>query len=325
MKQTSSNPTRRFWSTVSDEQLVNLDLEIDNPQTLPGMVQEVPADFKDAHVEFKYDLRGQEVEEFSCVHGHHKHKAGFVMKLGDLRFMVGHICAKSIYNEDFDQYVADIDAAIIRRDALRRVRELKDAVAPFSAWLAEVGQSDIFKHWSKLRGQIDSHMMWIFDSLTAIAHLDPRITGAPLPKTLCSAGAAPREAFDQVIAEVAKITGLISQEPERAAGIIGALRSRMEKAASRVETILQQLQEIELFFQPSTLAVICKYANAEDNPRRRTYSSGLLSITVKNDKGYKTHILMPKGFAMPSRRPIEAFRAAVSGVKSEPIRKARAG
>ncbi|MCK1671229.1 hypothetical protein [Bradyrhizobium sp. 150] len=308
----------RFWATVTDEQLVDLNLEIDDPETLPGLVHEVPDNYREAHVEFKYDLRGKGIDqEFSCVHGHHQHKAGFVMKLGDARFMVGHICAKSIYGENFDQYTADIDAAIIRKDALRRVRELRDAILPFEAWLKQLAESDTMKSWSKLRGQLDSHLPFLYDNLTAYAQLDRRITGASLPKWLCRADCNPRQQIEALLAEITKLNSLLSGEAEKAAGIIGQLRARMDGISKRAEPILEYLQDVELFFQPVTLDAICKWANEHDNPKRRTYSYGLLSITLKNDKGDKTHILIPKGYVLPSKQPIIALRNALAGVGTE--------
>lgn len=308
----------RFWATVADEQLIDLNLEIDDPTALPGLIHEVPDNYRDAHVEFKYDLRGQAVDqEFSCVHGHHKHKAGFVMKLGDARFMVGHICAKSIYGEDFDQYAADIDAAIVRKDALRRVRELRDAILPFEAWLKQLQESDTVKCWSKLRGQLDSHMPFIYDSLPAYAQLDSRVTGALLPKWLCRTDCNPRQQIEMLLAEIAKLNSHLGGEAEKAAGIIGQLRARMDGLLKRAEPILEQLQDVELFFQPTALDAICKLANAEDNPKRRTYSYGMLSITVKNDKGHKTHITMPKGYVTPNKRIIETLRKTLSGASLE--------
>jgi hypothetical protein len=74
---TSGKPDH--WASVSDDRLIDLDLEIDNPETLEGLVTQVPASYTDAHVEFKYDLRGIDVPEFACVDGSHRHKAGFVM------------------------------------------------------------------------------------------------------------------------------------------------------------------------------------------------------------------------------------------------------
>jgi hypothetical protein len=143
---------------ASDERLIDLDLEIDNPETLEGLVREVPINYADAHVEFKYDLRGIDVAEFTCVHGSHQHKAGFVMNVDGARFLVGWICAKAFYNEDFDRYTADFDAAIGRRDALRRAREMRDAIAGFSAWLDHVSSSTVLGAFSTVSDRLRNHM-----------------------------------------------------------------------------------------------------------------------------------------------------------------------
>ena len=76
---------RGHWSNVGDDRLIDLDLEIDNPEALEDLVRQVPANCADAHVEFKYDLRGMDVNEFTCVHGSHQHKAGFVMNVDGVR------------------------------------------------------------------------------------------------------------------------------------------------------------------------------------------------------------------------------------------------
>jgi hypothetical protein len=136
------------WANVSDDRLIDLDLEIDNPEALEDLVRQVPANYADAHVEFKYDLRGIDVTEFTCVHGSHQHKADFVMNVDGVRFMVGWQCAKTIYNEDFDKYTADFDAAVGRRDALPRVREIRDAITQFSAWLDHVSSSNALQAFS---------------------------------------------------------------------------------------------------------------------------------------------------------------------------------
>jgi hypothetical protein len=142
---------RGHWAGVSDERLIDLDLEIDNPETLEDLVRGVPIKYADAQVEFKYDLRGIDVPEFTCVRGSYQHKAGFVMNVDGVRFMVGWICAKTIYNEDFDRYTADFEAAIGRRDALRRVREMRDAIAGFSVWLDHVSSSTRWAHFRRYR------------------------------------------------------------------------------------------------------------------------------------------------------------------------------
>jgi hypothetical protein len=84
--------------------------------------------------------------------------------------------------------------------------------------------------------------------------------------------------------------------------------------AKRTEDILDTLREVEEFFQPAALTAICKLANKHDNPKRRKYEAGLLSLSCKRERE-KSVITMPKGFELPSRRPLETFRAALAGLK----------
>lgn len=88
-------------------------------------------------------------------------------------------------------------------------------------------------------------------------------------------------------------------EPEKVAAIIGAIRSKMEGLAKRAEAVLDTLREVDEFFQPAALAAICKLANEYDNPKRRKYEAGLLSLSCKRDRD-KSVITMPKGFELPS-------------------------
>jgi hypothetical protein len=251
---------------------------------------------------------------FSCVHGHHQHLAGFVMRKGTARFLVGWMCASTIYGENFDKYTADFDAAVIRQDALKRVREIRSAVKPFIDYLNAISRSEVFKHFGRVRGQLETQMPWIFDRLPAAAAMDHRIVGARLPKRLCAPGTDLRDEYSKLMADFAAVAVTLAREPEKVAGIIGAIRSKMEGLAKRVEVVLDTLREVEEFFQPAALAAMCKLANEHDNPKRRKYEAGLLSLTCKRDRD-KSVISMPKEFALPSRRPLEAFRSALAGVK----------
>lgn len=306
--------TRRHWETLSDDQLLETELMTDDPESLPNLVYEIPAGDEEPHVEFKYDLRKSKREKFSCVHGHHQHLAGFVMRKGSARFLVGWICAGTIYGEDFDKYTADFDAAVIRQDALKRVREIRSAVNPFIDYLNAISRSDVFKHFGRLRGQLETQMPWVYDTLPAAAAMDQRIIGSALPKRLCAPGTDVRQEFNRLMADFAAASVTLAGEPEKVAAIIGAIRSKMQGLSRRAEAVLDTLREVEEFFQPAALAAICKLANEHDNPKRRKYEAGLLSLSCKRDRD-KSVITMPKGFELPSRGPLEAFRAALAGVK----------
>jgi hypothetical protein len=315
MPEPKAKPTggakRRHWAGVSDDRLIDLDLEINNPDRLEGLVSEVPVNFAEAHVEFKYDLRGQDVAEFSCVHGHHQHKAGFVMNVEGVRFMVGWICAKSIYDEDFDQYTADFDAAVNRRDALRRVRVLRDAMTPFAAWVEALSKSEAVKHFGKIRGFLNHQMPWVYDNLPALAEMDKRVTKAELPKHLCSDDSDVRDDCNRLMVETSATMALLTGDAQKIAAVIGALRARADGLVRRAEHLLTKLRDVELFFQPAALAAICEHANQYDNPKRRRYQAGLLTLACRGID--KASVEMPNDFAMPSRLPIDNLQTALSG------------
>jgi len=42
MLKPKAGPTQKHWANVSDEQLAGLDLEIEGPDKLPGIVTEIP-------------------------------------------------------------------------------------------------------------------------------------------------------------------------------------------------------------------------------------------------------------------------------------------
>lgn len=123
-----------------------------------------------------------------------------------------------------------------------------------------------------------------------------------------------RQDFNNLMTDVAAVSLLLAGEPEKVAKQIGLVRSRMDGLAKRAESILNLLQEVVDFFQPSVLAAVCKLANEHDNPKRRKYASGLLGITCERDRD-KTTIVMPTNYAFPSQEPIRNLKLALSGAR----------
>jgi hypothetical protein len=90
-----------FWDSVSDEELLATELTTDDPERLEGLVTALPDDYRDSYMEYSYDLRGSGREEFVCVHGHHKHLCGFVMRKGDQRWQgCSTLCTESQMQHD---------------------------------------------------------------------------------------------------------------------------------------------------------------------------------------------------------------------------------
>lgn len=81
----------------------------------------------------------------------------------------------------------------------------------------------------------------------------------------------------------------------------------LETLVNRVETVFDELREVEDFFQPGLLELICKYGNAQD--KKRSYTAGLQSITCKRAKN-KVVVQMPNNYRLPNRNGIEALKEA---------------
>src|SRR5579872_1668363 len=169
--------TRRYWESLSDQQLLGVELTTNDPESLEGVVYELPDGDEGPYVEYKYDLRGSDREMLRCVHGNHPHLAGFVVRKGESRFFVGHICGNHIYGEDFEKYTADFNAAVNRQETLRKRREIEKETKPFMAWLEQVSRSDVFKHYNSVRRQIAQHLPWIWENMPRAAFLGASLNG----------------------------------------------------------------------------------------------------------------------------------------------------
>ena len=86
--------TKTYWETLSDEELLSKELTTEDPERLPNLVGVLPDGFEDSYVEYAYNFRCSGREELTCVHGHHRHLQGFVMRKGDTRWLVGWMCAE---------------------------------------------------------------------------------------------------------------------------------------------------------------------------------------------------------------------------------------
>jgi len=300
------NSPRKHWDNVSDEQLAGLDLEIEGPDKLPGIVTEIPPGDQETYIEFTYDLRGTgREEEFVCVHGHHRHLHGAVLRKGDARFLVGWICAESIYGERLAGIRADYEAAVLRRGAVLRVRDLREAIAEFSAWAAQVSSSNVIDAFETVRSELKRRFPWVFGVLRSGA--GRRINDVPMPKHLCADAGDIDGGFIRLLNETAAIARSLTGDPQRGAGAIGSIRSDIEGLIRRAELLLAKLSDVELFFQPATLLAICEHAeNAV--PRRTRHFAGMLKLSTRDQV-----IEMPKGFVVPSRAAIDRLQAVLSG------------
>lgn len=312
MNKPKSRQPRRFWEHLSDEQLLSVELTTDDPENLPNIIQELPPGDEEPHVEYKYDLRGSTREYFRCVHGNHPHLAGFVMRKGNNRFLVGHMCGKKIYGESFEHYTADFDAALNRRDALRRKKEIEEATEPFDRWLDEVSASAVFEQYETVCDRIYEHMQWIYGSLPRAAAISHRRATVVFPPTLFSDHADPVLEFQKSAADCKTAILSLVGRPDHEVSV-DKMRRHFAVLLDRLETSLDQLKELEDFFQPGVLTAICDLANQYDKPKKRHYTAGLMEITCKRGNKAMT-VKMPRHFQLPDRAPLEAFRKALGAL-----------
>lgn len=162
---THASSRDKHWSALSDDDLLNRNLTTDDPETLSGLVNQIPDRHKEAHVEFKYDFLGQDRPELLCVHGHHAHKRGFVMNVDGQRFLVGWMCGKNIYGEDFEKITKAYDDAVDRQNVLLRARQIRRAIDPFTNWLAKIPNADVFSLYGVVRLQWTGHIPWLYEQL----------------------------------------------------------------------------------------------------------------------------------------------------------------
>jgi hypothetical protein len=310
MQKAKQQKPHRYWESLTDDQLLNAELTTDDPESLENLVYELPPGEEEPYVEFKYDLRGSEREKLRCVHGNHPHFAGFVMRKGACRFFVGHICGDHIYGEDFNRYTADFNAAINRQDSLRREREIKNATQPLLAWMEEVLQSDVFKYYRSVRNQIADRMPWIFENYELIAAF-LGTEGIHVPRHVLDENSDPESDFGKLAGELSSVALRLFANPQAPEKNIENVRSHLRLMVKRIESVLDVLKEVEELFQPSVLTAICNIATEHDNPKKRTYEPGMMSVMCKRDKN-RTIVYMPKSFKIPSRLVIEAFGDALS-------------
>jgi hypothetical protein len=289
--------------------LVDAELTTDDPENLENLVFVLPTGEEEPYVEYKYDLRGQEREKLRCIHCHQPHLAGFVIRKGAHRFFVGHICGNHIYGEDFEQYTADYDAAINRQRTLRRRREIEKVTAPFRAWLEQVWQSNIFTLYESVPAQLQDRMSWVWDNATFMTYERDSLS-VKMPPTLFMEETDPRSEFAKIISEMNVLAINLIAKDELEQKSVDNIKRQLEGLIRRIEKVFHELKEVEDFFQPAVLETICNFANDHDNPKKRRYTSGMLSLTCKRTRDTVT-VQMPKKYCLPNRDGLETLKEAL--------------
>jgi hypothetical protein len=151
---------------------------------------------------------------------------------------------------------------------------------------------------------------WIYENFEILHYWRPE--GVVIPPTLFRDDTDPEVAFKKTAEEFGATALMLVGKVARAINV-DMIKRRLEMLIQQIEKSLDQLKEIEDFFQPAVLETVCDCANQHDNPNKRRYQPGLMSITCKKDR-VSWEIRIPNSYKLPSRAPIAAIRAALKGI-----------
>ena len=287
------------YERLSDDQLLVTELETQDPESLPGIVSEVPAGDDEPYVEFKYDLRGSgRAEEFTCVHGHHRHLAGFVMRKGEARFLVGWMCARELYGETFGAYKADYDAAVDRRRGLLRRQEVEQSLRAIVQFVEDDIGGETIREFDRCCTEI-GRLPFVSDRHGREYGLRVGVAAYLLDPLLTEARTKLRD---------------FRRSPAGGEQTLPRLRAWLPDFVSRVADLLAHLERLVDFFQPGSLQAICRSANRHDDPQRRTYEAGLMSLTCYRTGATKIVIRLSPTYRVPDRRRLNALVAAFDSI-----------
>src|ERR1700730_17749589 len=158
MKKPNGNTEVRlksYWRSRTDDELLAIAFTTDDPENLPGLVQDVPA-ITDVIVELAYDFLGSKRRFLRCAHCEYpNHLAGFVIKTTDGQsFLCGHQCGEKIYGANFKAIKKDYDVARSRASDLRRWRNMQSALPVFLEYLEQLKQAPAFPQFQATRQEL---------------------------------------------------------------------------------------------------------------------------------------------------------------------------
>jgi hypothetical protein len=157
----AQNGNTGHWASLTDEQLLHVKFTTDDPENLEGLVLDVPASAQDEPiVEYRYDFRGAKRGLIRCAHCKYpNHLAGIVIKTKEgKRFLVGHDCGEKLYGVKFDALQKDYSDAQNRARALRRLRNLRETLPAFCAWLSTLRRDPALRMFSEIRQDLSNKM-----------------------------------------------------------------------------------------------------------------------------------------------------------------------
>lgn len=178
------------------------------------------------------------------------------------------------------------------------------------AWLEQVSRSDVFKLYESVRRQILQRMPWVWDNVPRASYLGVSLKGVKIPPTLFNEATDPQAEFGKVMGEMSALGASLIGKEELGEKSVQNIKRVLQGLIRRVESVFAELKEVEDFFQPAVLDIVCELGNGHDNPKKRKYIAGLLTLTCKRDRD-KAIVQMPSSYKLPNRGGLEALKEAL--------------
>jgi len=230
--QAKSRPDPKHWANVSDEQLAGLDLEIEGPDKLPGIVTEIPPGNVETYMEFTYDLRGMgREEEFVCVHGHHRHLhwCGDAARAKHGSWSVGFALSRFMARTS-----RIIRLTMMPRSngavAVLRVRELREAIALFPIGLPTYPVPNVIDAFEL--SEPSSNGDFLGFSKCFVPRLDGALMMCRCRNIYVRTPVTSRAAFIRLLNETAAIARSLTGDPQRVAERFGSIRLDIEASSA---------------------------------------------------------------------------------------------
>ena len=133
-----------MFLTKADKKLLSHKLTINDPSSVPNLMETAPADWKTSKIYGKYDLNAGKntVWQFCALKGRHRHGKGYVMESpAKLRFQIGVDCGRIEFGLDF----GDIELEFRGRENRQLLLSRVISSTPAAELLLTQLTSDVFR------------------------------------------------------------------------------------------------------------------------------------------------------------------------------------
>lgn len=154
----------------SDTDLLEKNLVSSDPEQLENLSKKMPDNYKEADIEFWYDLtppKGVERNYIWCAHDEKEtHWIGYVMKTpNNTRFLIGKDCGKKIYGLQFNITSRSFDGLRSRQLDLRRWNSVVASLPKALKELTDFSQSAILTQFEDTKSNLRLGMSELYSAL----------------------------------------------------------------------------------------------------------------------------------------------------------------